>query len=116
MANLVPWATLAVLCAAAAASCRQDATNVVAFLGCSIALLTGVWLLWRGLLWPVYFSPLRHLPTVPVGSRVFSKETLRLYTEPRGVPQCDWYVISAPLAALIMAVLCSPGLHLSIAG
>ncbi|POR35985.1 Cytochrome P450 [Tolypocladium paradoxum] len=88
MANLVHWAALVAL--GAAASYLRDAASVVAFLGCSIALLTGLRLLWSGFLWPTYFSPLRHLPTVPDGGRVFSRETLRLYTQPRGVPQSDW--------------------------
>lgn len=48
-----------------------------------------LWALWRVFLWPNFVSPLRHLPTVD-GGRWLSREALRMYTDPRGVAQCDW--------------------------
>lgn len=45
--------------------------------------------IWSAIIWPTFFSPLRHLPNIPSGGWL-SKETLRLVTEPRGVPQSDW--------------------------
>ncbi|RBR13907.1 hypothetical protein FVER53590_25705 [Fusarium verticillioides] len=44
---------------------------------------------WSAIIWPTFFSPLRQLPNVPSDGWL-SKETLRLVSEPRGVPQSDW--------------------------
>lgn len=45
--------------------------------------------IWSAIIWPTFFSPLRHLPNIPSDGWL-SKETLRLVTEPRGIPQSDW--------------------------
>ncbi|KAF7548176.1 hypothetical protein G7Z17_g7236 [Cylindrodendrum hubeiense] len=88
--NPILWVPVVVLYAAI--SCQQHAVSLASFLGYAIAVFAGslgLRLLWTGFLWPNYLSPLRHLPTVP-DAGVFSKETLRIYTEPRGAPQCEW--------------------------
>nr|A0A3G9HB50.1 RecName: Full=Cytochrome P450 monooxygenase ALT8; AltName: Full=AAL-toxin biosynthesis cluster protein 8 [Alternaria alternata]BBG74272.1 cytochrome P450 monooxygenase [Alternaria alternata] len=89
-------ATLACVGAAAMACALAvylgDTTKSMSYLSYSGTILfgcSGLWYVWKGLLWPAYFSPLRHLKTVPK-SGWLSAETLRLYTEPRGVPQCEW--------------------------
>ncbi|KAI1172264.1 cytochrome P450 [Nemania sp. FL0916] len=48
-----------------------------------------LWALYRFLLYPNLFSPLRHLPTVD-GNAWWSRESLRLLSEPRGIPESDW--------------------------
>ncbi|GAA83599.1 hypothetical protein AKAW_01714 [Aspergillus luchuensis IFO 4308] len=54
-----------------------------------LLLLLVIWILWRKFVWPNYFSPLRHLPSPHSGTWGLNQR-LRLYTEPRGKPQCDW--------------------------
>ncbi|KAI1432031.1 cytochrome P450 [Xylaria sp. CBS 124048] len=48
-----------------------------------------LWATYSFVLYPNLFSPLRHLPTVDGGSW-WSRESLRLWAEPMGVPQSDW--------------------------
>ncbi|KAI3320897.1 cytochrome P450 [Xylariaceae sp. AK1471] len=48
-----------------------------------------LWVIYAFILYPNLFSPLRHLPTVDANSW-WSRQSLRLYGEPRGVPQADW--------------------------
>lgn len=48
-----------------------------------------LWTIYRFILYPNLFSPLRHLPTVDSDSW-WSRQSLRLFTEPSGVPQSDW--------------------------
>ncbi|KAI1161706.1 cytochrome P450 [Nemania serpens] len=48
-----------------------------------------LWAVYRFLLYPNLFSPLRHLPTVD-GNSWWSRQSLRLFTEPSGVPQSGW--------------------------
>ncbi|KAI0411873.1 cytochrome P450 [Xylaria grammica] len=48
-----------------------------------------LWALYNFILYPNVFSPLRHLPTVD-GNSWWSRQSLRLIVEPRGVPQSDW--------------------------
>ncbi|EMD87526.1 hypothetical protein COCC4DRAFT_133810 [Bipolaris maydis ATCC 48331] len=74
--------------------CVRDITNLIKCFSYLLSL-SGLWYFWRGFLWPLYFSPLRHLQSVPE-SGWFSAETLRLYTEPRGVAQCEWYLKDVP--------------------
>ncbi|KAI8632878.1 hypothetical protein F5Y19DRAFT_332614 [Xylariaceae sp. FL1651] len=52
-----------------------------------------IWALYVFILYPNLFSPLRHIPTVDATSW-WSRQSLRLYTEPRGVPESDWCVSS----------------------
>ncbi|EUC27116.1 hypothetical protein COCCADRAFT_112528 [Bipolaris zeicola 26-R-13] len=68
--------------------CVRDITNLIKCFSYLLSL-SGLWYFWKGFLWPLYFSPLRQLQSVPE-SGWFSAETLRLYTEPRGVAQCEW--------------------------
>ncbi|KAI0439638.1 cytochrome P450 [Xylaria telfairii] len=48
-----------------------------------------LWAVYSFILYPNIFSPLRHLPTVD-GNTWWSRQSLRLLSEPRGVPQSDW--------------------------
>ncbi|KAI0913025.1 cytochrome P450 [Ustulina deusta] len=48
-----------------------------------------LWTIYRFILYPNVFSPLRHLPTVD-GNSWWSRQSTRLFTEPKGVPQSDW--------------------------
>ncbi|KAI1748170.1 cytochrome P450 [Xylaria castorea] len=48
-----------------------------------------LWAVYRFILYPNIFSPLRHIPTVD-GNSWWSRQSLRLMAEPRGVPQSDW--------------------------
>ncbi|RYC65545.1 hypothetical protein CHU98_g664 [Xylaria longipes] len=48
-----------------------------------------LWAIYRFMLYPNIFSPLRHLPTVD-GNSWWSRQSLRIWSEPRGVPQSDW--------------------------
>ncbi|KAI1427088.1 cytochrome P450 [Xylaria sp. FL1777] len=48
-----------------------------------------LWTIYRFILYPNVFSPLRHLPTVD-GKSWWSRQSLRLLSEPKGVPQSDW--------------------------
>ncbi|KAI1124031.1 cytochrome P450 [Nemania abortiva] len=48
-----------------------------------------LWAVYRFILYPNLFSPLRHIPTVD-GNSWWSRQSLRLLAEPRGVPQSDW--------------------------
>src|SRR5437868_13441188 len=57
------------------------------------ALCLLLWAIHRFILYPNIFSPLRHLPSVDANSW-WSRQSLRLYDEPRGVPQADWCVSS----------------------
>ncbi|KAI0395553.1 cytochrome P450 [Xylariaceae sp. FL0594] len=54
-----------------------------------LPLCIALWVVYRFLIYPNLLSPLRHLPTVDGGSW-WSPQSLRLASEPRGVPQCDW--------------------------
>ncbi|KAJ2998466.1 hypothetical protein NUW58_g301 [Xylaria curta] len=56
------------------------------------AISLALWAIYRFALYPNLFSPLRHLPTVD-GNSWWSRQSLRLLHEPRGVPQSDWYVV-----------------------
>ncbi|KAI0453346.1 cytochrome P450 [Xylaria acuta] len=47
------------------------------------------WAIYHFILYPNVFSPLRHLPTVD-GNSWWSRQSLRLFSEPRGIPQSDW--------------------------
>ncbi|PWY95015.1 cytochrome P450 [Aspergillus sclerotioniger CBS 115572] len=62
-------------------------------------LLLLAWVTWSRFIWPNFCSPLRHLPS-PNGGVWSLNQRLRLYTEPRGRPQCDW-VNSIPNNGLI---------------
>ncbi|OJI86825.1 hypothetical protein ASPTUDRAFT_494986 [Aspergillus tubingensis CBS 134.48] len=55
----------------------------------NLLLLLVILILWRKCLWPNYFSLLRHLPSPHSGTWGMT-QCLRLYTKPRGKPQCDW--------------------------
>ncbi|KAI0426738.1 cytochrome P450 [Xylaria sp. FL1042] len=48
-----------------------------------------LWIIYRFILYPNLFSPLRHIPTVD-GNSWWSRQSTRLFTEPKGVPQSDW--------------------------
>ncbi|KAI1360717.1 cytochrome P450 [Xylaria arbuscula] len=48
-----------------------------------------LWVVYRCVLYPNVFSPLRHLPTVD-GKSWWSRQSLRLMKEPKGLPQSDW--------------------------
>ncbi|KAI0872857.1 cytochrome P450 [Hypoxylon argillaceum] len=48
-----------------------------------------LWATYRFILYPNLFSPLRHIPTVD-GNSWWSRQSLRLLTEPRGIPQSEW--------------------------
>ncbi|KAI0097203.1 cytochrome P450 [Nemania sp. FL0031] len=48
-----------------------------------------LWAIYRFILYPNLFSPLRHLPTVD-GHLWWTRQSLRLLTESRGAPQSDW--------------------------
>ncbi|KAI0520985.1 cytochrome P450 [Xylaria bambusicola] len=48
-----------------------------------------LWVIYRGILYPNLLSPLRHLPTVD-GNAWWSRQSLRLISEPKGLPQSDW--------------------------
>lgn len=50
-----------------------------------------LWATYRFILYPNLFSPLRHIPTVD-GNSWWSRQSLRLLTEPRGIPQSEWFV------------------------
>lgn len=52
-----------------------------------------LWAVYRFILYPNIFSPLRHIPTVD-GNSWWSRQSLRLLSEPRGIPQSDWYFAS----------------------
>lgn len=62
-----------------------------------------LWTIYRFILYPNLFSPLRHLPTVDSDSW-WSRQSLRLFTEPSGVPQSDWYVPSSHLIPSVVPV------------
>lgn len=47
-------------------------------------------LVWRVILWPKFFSPLRHLPG-PTGNSWWNGQYARISAEPTGVPMIDWY-------------------------
>ncbi|GAB7340866.1 hypothetical protein MBLNU457_7225t1 [Dothideomycetes sp. NU457] len=59
-------------------------TMIVAYLTAELAMAT-----WRILLWPYFFSPLRHLPQ-PKGNSIFMGQFYRILKEPSGVPQREW--------------------------
>ncbi|KAJ8115635.1 hypothetical protein ONZ43_g4623 [Nemania bipapillata] len=48
-----------------------------------------LWATYRFILYPNLFSPLRHLPTVD-GKSWWSRQSVRLLSETRGVPQSEW--------------------------
>ncbi|KAI1346651.1 cytochrome P450 [Xylaria sp. FL0043] len=48
-----------------------------------------LWIIYRFILYPNLFSPLRRLPTVD-GNSWWSRQSIRLFTEPKGVPQSEW--------------------------
>ncbi|EUC39548.1 hypothetical protein COCMIDRAFT_31296 [Bipolaris oryzae ATCC 44560] len=50
-------------------------------------------------LWPLYFSPLIYLRKV-LESGQFSADISRLYTEPRVILQCKWYIYLACLIGI----------------
>ncbi len=53
---------------------------------------------WKTLLYPLCFSPLRHLPG-PKDNTFFLGQFPRIYREPTGSPALDWYVSSRPHAS-----------------
>lgn len=48
-----------------------------------------LWAVWRVLLYPKFFSPLRHLPSPPGGSW-WNGHFARISAEPTGAPMLDW--------------------------
>ena len=48
-----------------------------------------LWAIWRVILYPKFFSPLRHLPTVPGGSW-WNGQFGRIQAEPTGAPMMEW--------------------------
>ncbi|KAI0204029.1 cytochrome P450 [Astrocystis sublimbata] len=48
-----------------------------------------LWVTYRCVLYPNLVSPLRHIPTVD-GDSWWSRQSFRLWNEPRGIPQSDW--------------------------
>ena len=69
-------------------SAGQPVTYLSAFCATYLLLLL-LRMTWNAFLWPNLFSPLRHLPTVESNSW-WSRQSLRIYSEPLGVPHCDW--------------------------
>ncbi|RDW77310.1 cytochrome P450 monooxygenase-like protein [Coleophoma cylindrospora] len=58
-----------------------------------------LWGIWKVLLYPKFFSPLRHLPSPPGGSW-WNGQFARISKEPTGQPHCDW-IHSTPHNGLI---------------
>ncbi|KAI0972143.1 cytochrome P450 [Xylaria arbuscula] len=48
-----------------------------------------LWTVYRFLLYPNLFSPLRNIPTVD-GNAWWSRQSMRIITETKGIPQSDW--------------------------
>ena len=53
------------------------------------SLQFSLWALWRVILYPKFFSPLRHLPT-PSGGSWWNGQFARIQAEPTGAPMMDW--------------------------
>lgn len=58
------------------------------FLASSSFVLT-IWAAWKVLLYPKFFSPLRHLPE-PQGNSLFMGQFAAISNEPTGKPQQEW--------------------------
>jgi hypothetical protein len=55
-------------------------------------LIFFIWGLWTVLVYPRYFSPLRHLPG-PENASLLHGQWSRIRAEPTGAPHIDWWVI-----------------------
>jgi len=49
------------------------------------------WTTWVVILYPKYFSPIRHLPS-PGGNSMFMGQFFKITATPSGEPARDWYV------------------------
>lgn len=54
----------------------------------ALAQIVG-WIIWTTIIYPGFFSPLRHIPTPP-DNRLFTGQTRRVFREASGVPMRDW--------------------------
>ena len=48
-----------------------------------------LWAFWRVIIWPKFFSPLRHLPG-PKGGSWWNGQWASISAEPTGAPMIDW--------------------------
>jgi hypothetical protein len=58
------------------------------------------WVFWKVILWPKFFSPLRHLPAPKVNSW-WNGNYAEIAAKPSGAPMAEWYVLHPDVACML---------------